>query len=186
MTDARLLIALSLAVVTTLGAQVTEAQAPAPLEALRILVLHGPNTNLFGIREPGVYGTTTFAQINERLQELAGELGIQLEVLQSNHEGVLVDAFHEHRETVDGAIINPAGLSFFSVPLLDAISPMPFPVVEVHISNLATRDENHRNSIISAAAMGTVSGLGWRSYTAGLRALVETVREEREAARSAR
>ena len=182
MTIRRPLIALALAVLAVLdpAAARAQAQTPARSGALRILVLHGPNTNLFGLREPGVYGTTTFVQINERLQTLARELGVQLEILQSNHEGVLVDALQNHRDDMDGALINPAGLSFYSVALHDAIKAMTFPVIEVHMSNLATRDEIHRNSIISAAALGTVSGLGWRSYTAGLRSLVETVREARD------
>lgn len=164
----------------------TQATARQPADPVQILVLHGPNTNLFGIREVGIYGTTTFAQINERLGALASELGVEIEIIQSNHEGVLVDAFHDRREQVDGALINPAGFSFYSVALLDAINAMPFPVIEVHISNLATRDENHRDSIISSAALGTVSGLGWRSYTAALRALVEIVRERRAAPAGAR
>jgi 3-dehydroquinate dehydratase-2 len=97
--------------------------------------------------------------------------------VQSNHEGALIDAFQANIDTVDGALINPAGLSFHSVGLHDAIKAMPFPVVEVHMSNLATRDAIHQHSIISAAAKGTVMGLGWRSYTAGLRALVEMQQE---------
>ena len=98
------------------------------------------------------------------------ELGADLEMLQSNHGGMLVDTLQEGRHDVDGALINPAGLSFYSVPLHDAVKAMTFPVIEVHISNLATRDEIHRHSIISSAALATVSGLGWRSYTAALRA----------------
>jgi 3-dehydroquinate dehydratase II len=147
---------------------------------LRILVVHGPNLNLLGRREPGVYGTTTLDQINERLQKLAVELNIELLTVQSNHEGVLVDAFQKHIDDVDGAIINPAGYSQHSVALHDVIKAVPFPVIEVHISNLGTRDEIHRGSVITPAAKGAVMGLGWRSYTAGLRALVEIVREEKE------
>jgi 3-dehydroquinate dehydratase II len=146
---------------------------------LKILVIHGPNLNLLGRREPAIYGTTTLAQINERLQKLAAELDVELITVQSNHEGVIVDTFHQHIDDADGAIINPAGLSFHSVALHDAIKTMPFPTIEVHLSNLATRDEIHRHSILSAAARGTVMGLGWRSYTAGLRTLVEIVREEK-------
>jgi 3-dehydroquinate dehydratase-2 len=149
---------------------------------LRILVVHGPNLNLLGRREPGVYGTTTLDQINERLQKLAAELNVELITVQSNHEGVLVDAFQKHIDNVDGAIINPAGYGQHSVALHDVIKAVPFPVIEVHISNLGTRDEIHRGSVITPAAKGTVMGLGWRSYTAGLRALVEIVREEKETA----
>jgi 3-dehydroquinate dehydratase II len=147
---------------------------------LRLLVVHGPNLNLLGRREPGVYGTMTLDQINERLQKLAAELNVELITVQSNHEGVLVDAFQKHIDDVDGAIINPAGYSQHSVALHDVIKAVPFPVIEVHISNLGTRDEIHRGSIITPAAKGTIMGLGWRSYTAGLRALVEIIREEKE------
>jgi 3-dehydroquinate dehydratase II len=148
---------------------------------LKILIVHGPNLNLLGRREPNIYGVTTLAQINEQLQKLAGELNVELIIVQSNHEGVIVDTFHKHIDDVAGAVINPAGLSFHSVSLHDAIKAMPFPVVETHISNLGTRDEIHRHSIITPAARASIAGLGWRSYTAGLRALVEIVREEKGA-----
>ena len=144
---------------------------------MKILVLHGPNLNLFGRREPHIYGTTTLAQINERLGALAQELKVELEILQSNHEGVLVDKLHECIDSVDGALLNPAGLTQHGVPLHDAIKAMPFPVVEIHLSNLATREAWRNHSIISPAVRGTVQGLGWRSYTAGLRTLVELLRE---------
>jgi 3-dehydroquinate dehydratase-2 len=148
---------------------------------LKILVVHGPNMNLLGRREPNIYGITTLPQINEQLQKLASELNVELIIVQSNHEGVIVDTFHQHIDDVAGAVINPAGLSFHSVPLHDAIKAMPFPVVETHLSNLGTRDEIHRHSIITPAARASIMGLGWRSYTAGLRALVEIVREEKAA-----
>ena len=144
---------------------------------MKILVLHGPNLNLFGRREPHIYGTTTLAQINERLQLLAGELDVELVIHQSNHEGVLVDHFHQHIDTVDGALLNPAGLTQHGVSLHDAIKAMPFPVLEIHMSNIAAREPWRDHSIIAPAVKATIQGLGWRSYTAGLRALVETVRE---------
>jgi 3-dehydroquinate dehydratase II len=148
---------------------------------MKILVLHGPNLNLFGRREPHIYGTTTLAQINERLGALAHELNVELEILQSNHEGVLVDKLHECIDSVDGALLNPAGLTQHGVPLHDAIKAMPFPVIEIHLSNLATREAWRTHSIISPAVRGTVQGLGWRSYTAGLRTLVELLREAKSA-----
>ena len=148
---------------------------------MKILVLHGPNLNLFGRREPHIYGTTTLAQINERLGALAHELNVELEILQSNHEGVLVDKLHECIDSVDGALLNPAGLTQHGVPLHDAIKAMPFPVIEIHLSNLATREAWRTHSIISPAVRGTVQGLGWRSYTAGLRTLVELLREAKRA-----
>ncbi len=145
---------------------------------MKILVLHGPNLNLFGRREPHIYGTTTLAEINARLQALAQELKVELEILQSNHEGVLVEALHQHMDQAAGALLNPAGLTQFGVSLHDAIKAMPFPVIEVHMSNIAAREEWRHHSIIAPAAKGTVQGLGWRSYTAALRALVEMVREK--------
>src|SRR5215813_6050698 len=147
---------------------------------LRFLVLHGPNTNLFGRRETNIYGFETLEFIDDRIREVAKELGIEVIIQQSNHEGVLIDAFQAHIDDVDGAIINPAGLSFSSVALHDVVKAVPFPTIEVHLSNLDQRDRIHRNSIITAAAKGKVMGLGWRSYTAALRALVEIVRESRE------
>ena len=144
---------------------------------MRILVLHGPNLNLFGRREPQIYGTMTLAEINEKLAALAAELRSELVVFQSNHEGALVDCLHEHIDSVDGAIVNPAGLTQHGVSLHDAIKAMPFPVIEVHLSNIAAREEWRHRSIISPAVRGTVQGLGWRSYTAALRALIEIGRE---------
>ena len=148
----------------------------------RFLVLHGPNTNLFGRRETNIYGFETLEFIDDRIREVAKELGVEVVIQQSNHEGVLVDAFQAHIDDVDGAVINPAGFSFSSVPLHDVIKAVPFPTIEVHLSNLDQRDQVHRNSIITPAAKGKVMGLGWRSYTAALRALVEIVRETRQAA----
>jgi len=146
---------------------------------LKILVVHGPNLNLLGRREPNIYGVTTLPQINEQLQKLAAELNVELIIVQSNHEGVIVDTFQQHIDDAAGAIINPAGLSFHSVALHDVIKAMPFPVIETHISNLGARDAIHQGSIITPAARASIMGLGWRSYTAGLRALVEIVREEK-------
>jgi 3-dehydroquinate dehydratase II len=147
---------------------------------MKILVLHGPNLNLFGRREPHIYGTTTLAEINERLQTLARELKVELDILQSNHEGALVDFFHKHMDTAAGAILNPAGLTQHGVSLHDAIKAMPFPVIEVHMSNIAAREEWRHHSIISSAVKGTVQGLGWRSYMMALRAVVELSREAKK------
>ena len=108
---------------------------------IQLLVLHGPNLNLFGRREPHIYGTTTLAEIDARLQTLAKELGVGLETFQSNHEGSLVDKLHERIDSVAGALVNPAGLTQHGVPLHDAIKAMPFPVIEVHMSNIAAREQ---------------------------------------------
>lgn len=164
-----------------LGAAPAHPQAAAQAPRLRILVLHGPNLNLLGRREPQIYGTTTLDQINAQLDALAKGMNVELIKVQSNHEGVLVDAFQAHIDDADGAIINGAGLSFHSVSLHDVIKAMPFPVIEVHISNLGTRDAIHQNSILTPAVRGTVTGLGSHSYTAALRAVVEIVREEKAA-----
>ena len=145
---------------------------------MKILVLHGPNLNLFGRREPHIYGTMTLAEINDKLQALARELKVELEILQSNHEGELVDFLHKNMDSAAGGIVNPAGLTQHGVSLHDAIKAMPFPVIEVHMSNIAAREVWRQHSIISSAVKGTVQGLGWRSYTAALRALVEQLRED--------
>jgi 3-dehydroquinate dehydratase-2 len=144
---------------------------------MKILVLHGPNLNLFGRREPHIYGTTTLAQIDAMLAQLAGELGVTLETLQSNHEGALIDFLHQHIDTAQGALVNPAGLTQHGVPLHDAIKAMPFPVVEVHMSNLATREPWRHHSIISPAVKGTIQGFGPRSYLQGLRVVTDIARE---------
>ena len=144
---------------------------------MKILVLHGPNLNLFGRREPHIYGTTTLAEINAKLAALARELDVELETFQSNHEGALIDKLHECIDSVEGALLNPAGLTQHGVSLHDAIKAMPFPVLEVHLSNIAAREQWRGHSIIAPAAKASIQGLGWRSYTAGLRALVETLRE---------
>ena len=139
--------------------------------SVKILVLHGPNLNLFGRREPHIYGHTTLAQIDAQLAALATELGVQLETVQSNHEGVLVDFLHRHIDEAQGALVNPAGLTQHGVPLHDAIKAMPFPVIEVHMSNIAARESWRAHSIISPAVKGTIQGLGPHSYLLGLRAL---------------
>jgi 3-dehydroquinate dehydratase II len=148
---------------------------------MNILVLHGPNLNLFGRREPHIYGHTTLAEINDKLAAIAAELGVTLETLQSNHEGTLVDKLHERIDSAQGALLNPAGLTQHGVSLHDAIKAMPFPVLEVHMSNIAAREAWRAHSIISPAVRATIQGLGWRSYAFGLRALVDLVREGQSA-----
>src|SRR6267378_5777064 len=145
---------------------------------MRILVLHGPNLNLLGRREPHIYGKATLAEVNASLEALARELGAELLIVQSNHEGVLIDTLQANIDTADGAIINPAGITHYGVPLRDAIAAMPFPVIEVHLSNLAARTEWRHRSMISPVVAGTIQELGWRSYTTALRAVVEIAREK--------
>jgi len=144
---------------------------------MKILVLHGPNLNLFGRREPHIYGHTTLAQIDEQLAALAAELGVTLETIQSNHEGALIDFLHRYIDEAQGALVNPAGLTQHGVPLHDAIKAMPFPVLEVHMSNIAAREAWRSHSIISPAVKATIQGLGRHSYLMGLRGVVELARE---------
>ena len=144
---------------------------------LTILVLHGPNLNLLGRREPHIYGSTTLADVEARLRALAEELDVTLETFQSNHEGQLVDRLQAGIDRVDGCVFNPAALTHTSVALHDCIKAVPFPVAEVHLSNPQAREEFRRRSITGEAAKAAVMGFGWRSYTAALRALVEQLRE---------
>ena len=139
---------------------------------MKMLVLHGPNLNLFGRREPHIYGTTTLAEIDGLLSSLAKELKIDLEIVQSNHEGELIDFLHRNIDVAKGAVVNPAGLTQHGVSLHDAIKAMPFPVVEVHMSNIAAREAWRSHSIISPAVKGTIQGLGVQSYLLGLRGIV--------------
>jgi len=139
---------------------------------MKILVLHGPNLNLFGRREPHIYGTTTLTEIDAQIAALAAELQVEIETLQSNHEGALIDFLHANIDTAAGALVNPAGLTQHGVPLHDAIKAMPFPVLEVHMSNIAARETWRAHSIISPAVKATIQGLGPMSYLLGLRGVV--------------
>lgn len=140
---------------------------------MKVLILHGPNLNLLGTREPEVYGSMTLDDINNKLIELGHELGAEVKCSQSNHEGALIDALQDARTWANGVIFNPGGYTHTSVALRDAISAIGIPVIEVHISNVYAREEFRHTSLISAVCKGKVLGLGWRSYTLGLRALVE-------------
>jgi 3-dehydroquinate dehydratase-2 len=142
-----------------------------------VLILHGPNLNLLGARQPKVYGRVTLDEINRRLNEIARQRGAQLRFSQSNHEGTLIDAIHESREWAHGILINPGGLTHTSVALRDAISAVGLPCVEVHLSNIYQREPFRHRSFISAVCVGTIAGFGWRSYTFGLAALLDTIAE---------
>ena len=143
---------------------------------LRVLVVHGPNLNLLGTREPEVYGTTTLEEIDQELSELAIKAECELESCQSNHEGVLIDRIQGARAWADGIIINPGGLTHSSVSLRDALAACDMPVVEVHISNVFAREAFRHTSLISGIALGIISGLGTRGYRLALVALLEHLR----------
>ena len=145
---------------------------------MKILILHGPNLNLLGTREPEVYGSMTLDDINNKLMELGKELGAEIKSLQSNHEGALIDALHDARTWANGVVFNPGGYTHTSIALRDAISAIQIPVVEVHLSNVYAREEFRHVSMISAVCKGKITGFGWRSYVLGLRALVETLSGE--------
>jgi 3-dehydroquinate dehydratase II len=143
----------------------------------RLMILNGPNLNLLGVREPHIYGTTTLAQIEQDCVRHAADLGLALTFRQSNHEGELVDLIQSARQDADAIIINPAGYSFTSIAILDAIKAFEGPVIEVHISNIHARDEHHRHSKISSVASGVICGLGPYGYIAAMHALAQMAKK---------
>jgi 3-dehydroquinate dehydratase II len=138
-----------------------------------ILVLNGPNLNLLGIREPHIYGHTTLEQVRQRCELSAARLGYAINFQQSNHEGALVDHIHEARGKAVGIVINPAGYSFTSITLIDALKASELPVFEVHISNIHRREEIYHKSLVSRVAEGVICGLGPLGYEVALMALAE-------------
>ncbi|HNQ50146.1 MAG: type II 3-dehydroquinate dehydratase [Candidatus Omnitrophica bacterium] len=139
----------------------------------KILVIHGPNLNLLGTREPGVYGTVTLASINARLKKIAAKKKAGVRIIQSNVEGVIVDAIGKARGRFDAILINPAAYTHTSVAIRDALAAVALPAVEVHLSNTHTREAFRHTSLISPVVKGTIMGFGAQSYYLGLEALIE-------------
>ena len=142
---------------------------------MRIMVINGPNLNMLGVREPHIYGSTTLDAIKASCEELARFAGAQLSFHQSNHEGVLVDLIQAARTDADALIINPAGYSFTSIAIYDALKIFDGPIFEVHISNIHARDELHRHSILSAAVKGVIAGLGPYGYILAMQAAMQAL-----------
>lgn len=141
--------------------------------SIRVLILNGPNLNLLGQREPAVYGSQTLADINSSLTLLAGELGVEIDSFQSNHEGCLIDRIHAaESEGFSGIIINPGGLTHSSIALRDAISSVALPVIETHLSNVHAREEFRQHSYVAGVAIGQIAGFGAMSYELALRAMI--------------
>src|SRR5262245_60278193 len=138
----------------------------------RVLILNGPNLNMLGVREPHIYGAVTLAAIEESCRELAAMLDCELEFRQTNSEGEMIDWIQEARGSADAIIINPAGFSFHSIPVLDALKMFEGPVIELHISNIHGRDEAHRHSIMSGSVKAVICGLGAYGYIVALQAAV--------------
>lgn len=147
---------------------------------MRVLVLHGPNLNTLGTREPEVYGRLTLRDIDQMLEERARSLGVEVLSFQSNSEGSLIDFIQAHAAAVECILINPGALTHYGLSLRDALAGAGLPVLEVHLSNVYAREPFRHTSVIAPIAVGQVSGLGWRGYVLGLEALVGIVEERKK------
>lgn len=143
----------------------------------KILVIHGPNLNLLGQREPAIYGRTTLNQINNELKKIAKKKKISLTIKQSNHEGEIVDAIGRAKAVFAGLLINPAAYTHTSVAIRDAISAAALPAIEIHLSNIYSREVFRQKSLISPVVKGTIMGFGLKSYTLGLEALIDLIQD---------
>ena len=147
--------------------------------SFRILILHGPNLNLLGERDPEVYGTLTLPQCNSRLRAYAKKGGWTLKIHQSNHEGKLIDLLHRERKWAQGVVFNPGAYTHYSYALRDAVAAIQLPTIEVHLSDIHKREPFRRISVISPVCLAQISGLGWESYTHAMEKLAETVKPKR-------
>ncbi|HEY3675735.1 MAG TPA: type II 3-dehydroquinate dehydratase [Candidatus Tumulicola sp.] len=143
---------------------------------MRVLVLHGPNLNLLGVREPEIYGTQTLEELNREIVDAATELGISATCAQYNGEGQIIDALHAARGAYDAIVINPGAYAHYSYAIADALRSIGVPAIEVHLTNVAARDEFRRVSVTAAACRASISGLGSSSYKLALRSLAEMAR----------
>lgn len=138
----------------------------------KILLLHGPNLNLLGARQPDVYGTLTLADVNAAVEQHIAAINVELRTAQSNHEGALIDLLHDAREWADGVVFNPGAYTHTSIALRDAITAIELPVIEVHLSNIHGREAFRHKSLLAGVCHGTIAGFGWHSYILAVDALL--------------
>lgn len=145
---------------------------------IRIRVIHGPNLNLLGIREPEVYGTTTLPEIDSLIKKHADEIGVQVDISQFNSEGDIIDAIHAAMNSVDAIVINPGGYTHYSIAIRDAVASVSIPAIEIHISNVHARDEFRQKSVIAPVCVGQISGLGINGYLYAMDAAKQIVKDK--------
>jgi 3-dehydroquinate dehydratase-2 len=147
------------------------------MSSIRVLVLHGPNLNLTGFREPDIYGKKPLEEIDNDLRNASKDLGIEVRILQSNSEGILIDTIQEHRRWADAIVINPGGLTHYSISLRDALTSVRLPVIEVHLTNVHGREEFRRHSVVSPVTIGQVVGFGGYGYIMAMQAILNYRKE---------
>lgn len=148
---------------------------------IHVLVIHGPNINLLGRREPGVYGTTGYEELNRRIEEHAGALGMQVRIFQSNHEGGIIDILHDAPDWAEVIVINPGAFTHYSHAIADALRALSLPAIEVHLSNIHAREEWRQKSVVAGVAVGQIAGFGINSYLLALEAAREIAHQRRMA-----